>query len=217
MSTSPALVKPFLRGHFHQGAFYFALGACAMLIAGCKTSLEFVAMTIYSVGLVTLFGVSSLYHRINWKENSRLWMKRMDHAAIFIMIAATGTPLGLLALKDSGQKFLIVIWVAAFLGVIQSLFWVKAPKWLSAVLYVAMGWLASPYISEIKAAVGFPSLILILIGGLVYTLGAVIYAVKKPNPWPKTFGYHEIFHILTIVAATLHFIAIVMLQKMAIS
>ena len=208
------LVKPLLRGHFHQAAFFFALGACAMLIAGSRDVTTLIATVVYSLGLVTLFGVSALYHRPQWAPGPRTWMKRLDHAAIFVMIAGTGTPICLLALsQSSGYQFLVILWSAAALGVVQSLFWVKAPKWLSAILYVGMGWLAVPYISEMKAALGLNSVILLLAGGVAYTIGALVYALKRPNPWPRVFGYHEIFHVIVIVAAVLHFLVIAQLVR----
>lgn len=204
-----SLAKPKLRGFFHQAAFFFSLGACGMLLSLAKNFNSLISVFIYSFGVVTLFGVSSLYHRRQWSPKNRQWMRRLDHAAIFIMIAGTGTPLCLLAISETGGKTLLVlIWGAAFLGVMQTLFWIKAPKYLSAILYLAMGWLAAPYISELKVALGNLSVSLVVIGGVIYSIGAVVYALKRPNPWPLIFGYHEIFHILTIVAAILHFIVI---------
>ena len=210
----PKIVKPLLRGHFHQAAFFFALCACSMLIAQSDSAIEVVATVIYSLGLVTLFGVSALYHRPTWSPGPRAWMRRLDHAAIFVMIAGTGTPLSLLAISpESGRRLLIIIWSAALLGVIQSIVWTSAPKLLSAILYVIMGWLAVPYLPEIQAALGTSSIVLLLVGGIIYTLGAVVYAFKWPNPWPKIFGYHEIFHLMTIIAATLHFLVIAGLMR----
>ena len=201
--------KPFLRGHFHQEAFFFCLGACAMLIAECNNLTEIISVLIYSFSLSGLLGVSALYHRINWQNNSRMWMRRLDHAFIFILIAGTGTPISLLVLSESsGYKFLTTIWLAASIGIVHSLFWVKAAKWVSACLYIGVGWMALPYLPEIYAALGMYKISLLLIGGVFYTLGAIIYAMKFPNPSPKYFGYHEIFHILVIVAAVFHFIMI---------
>ncbi|WP_413287635.1 PAQR family membrane homeostasis protein TrhA [Bdellovibrio sp. HCB337] len=210
----PAIVKPLLRGHFHQAAFFFAMGACAMLIARSDNSREAIATVIYSLGVVGLFGISALYHRPMWNPRPRATMKRLDHAAIFVMIAGTGTPLTLLAMQEgSGNKLLIIFWAAAFVGIIQSIFWVKAPKLLSAILYVIMGWLAVPYLPELQAALGTTSVVLLLVGGVIYTLGALVYAFKWPNPWPRVFGYHEIFHIMVIVAAVFHFIVIASLMR----
>jgi channel protein, hemolysin III family len=210
----PKLVKPLLRGHFHQAAFFFAMGACAMLISQSHNAREAVAMVVYSLGLVTLFGISALYHRPTWSPGPRAWMRRLDHAAIFVMIAGTGTPLSLLAIsEESGNKLLMIFWGAAIIGIIQSVVWVNAPKLLSAILYVLMGWLAVPYLPEIQAALGTGSIVLLLAGGVIYTLGALVYAFKTPNPWPAVFGYHEIFHLMVIIAAVLHFLVIAGLMR----
>ena len=208
-ASIPKKVKPLLRGHFHQGAFFFAMGACTMLIAGAQGPRALVATIIYSICISALFGISALYHRPMWDPGPRTFMKRLDHAAIFLMIAGTATPISMLAISgEDGNKLLAILWAFAFFGVMQSIFWVKAPRWLSAILYVIMGWLAVPYLPEMKAVLGMGRIWVLLAGGIVYTLGAVIYAIKKPDPWPKYFGYHEIFHILVIVAAVLHFIVV---------
>lgn len=180
-----------------------------MLIAASRDLHALVATAVYSLSLCTLFGVSALYHRPTWSPESRMFMRRLDHSAIFILIAGTSTPICLLAIPDAGGFHLLsIVWAAAALGVVQSLFWVTAPKWLAAVLYLVMGWLAAPYMPEMKSALGIERVALILIGGLIYSVGALVYAFKKPNPWPKYFGYHEIFHLLVIVAAALHFVVI---------
>lgn len=209
MNSVPGPTKPLLRGHFHQAAFFIALGACAMLIARSQGPRSLTGTIIYSISLAGLFGWSALYHRPNWEPAARTWMKRIDHAMIFILIAGTGTPICLLAIAENGGfEPLMLVWTAAGIGILQSLFWVKAPKWVSAVLYVAVGWMMYPYLPEIKAGIGETGVALVIAGGIVYTLGALIYALKKPNPFPRYFGYHEIFHVLVIFAATLHFLAI---------
>lgn len=198
--------KPLLRGHFHQAAFFTAFGACLMLISKSQDKLSVCAAIIYSFSLIFLLGTSALYHRINWEPQARQMMKRLDHCAIYILIAGTFTPVCLLALgAESGQKLLITIWSVAIFGVVQSLFFVNAPKWLSAILYVVAGYLILPYISELKDKV---NLTLLIGGGVIYTIGAITYALKKPNFKPLVFGYHEVFHILVIIAATFHFILI---------
>lgn len=198
--------KPLLRGHFHQAAFFTAFGACLMLISKSQDKLSLCAAIIYSFSLIFLLGTSALYHRINWEPQARQMMKRLDHCAIYILIAGTFTPVCLLALgAESGQKLLITIWSVAIFGVVQSLFFVNAPKWLSAILYVVAGYLILPYISELKDKV---NLTLLIGGGVIYTIGAITYALKKPNFKPLVFGYHEVFHILVIIAATFHFILI---------
>ena len=198
--------KPLLRGHFHQAAFFTACGACLLLIAKSQTNLSLIAAIIYSFSLIFLLGTSALYHRINWQPQARQMMKRLDHSAIYILIAGTFTPVCLLALGDeSGRQLLITIWSIAVLGVIQSIFFVNAPKWLSAILYVVAGYMILPYVGELKDKV---NLTLLIGGGVIYTLGAVTYALKRPNFRPMIFGYHEVFHVLVIVGAAFHFVLV---------
>jgi hemolysin III len=204
-----SLKKPLLRGYFHQEAFFVAVGACCLLIAKSSHAVSYISSIVYSIGLMMLLGISALYHRHHWPPKQRAIMKRFDHSAIFILIAGTFTPLCLLALPVThGEKLLMVVWAAALLGIIQSIFWVQAPKWVSALLYIIMGWLALPYLGELKLALGEVNLLLILLGGIVYTVGAFFYAFKRPNFIPLVFGYHELFHLFVVVAAALHFIVI---------
>jgi hemolysin III len=198
--------KPLLRGHFHQAAFFTACGACLLLIAKSDTNLSLIAAIIYSFSLIFLLGTSALYHRINWQPQARQMMKRLDHCAIYILIAGTFTPVCLLALGDeSGRQLLMTIWSIAVLGVIQSLFFVNAPKWLSAILYVVAGYMILPYMGELKDKV---NLTLLIGGGVIYTVGALTYALKRPNFRPMIFGYHEVFHVLVIVGAAFHFVLV---------
>ncbi|MBC7754859.1 MAG: hemolysin III family protein [Moraxellaceae bacterium] len=208
------LKKPRLRGHLHQAAFFVTLGAGSLLIAKSTSPISFAASVIYVLGLLFLFGVSAVYHIPHWEPQPRAFLKRVDHTAIFILIASTFTPLCLLALPVArGDQLLIIIWSAASLGLIQSFFWVKAPKWVTSILYVVMGWLALPYLGEFKDTLGSAQLLLIVAGGVVYTVGAVFYAMKKPNFVPGVFGYHELFHLFTIVGALFHFIVIYSLVR----
>lgn len=203
------LIKPLLRGHFHQAAFFMALGACLMLLAKAQGIKGFTAALIYSLSLLTLFGASALYHRPQWNPNIRQWMKRLDHSAIFILISGTITPICLLALPaESGTKLLIITWMTALFGIIQSFFWVKAPKWVSSLIYLCAGWLALSYLPEMKNSLPTLDLVYVIIGGVIYSIGAIIYAFKKPNPFPSVFGYHEIFHLLVIIAAFFHFMVV---------
>lgn len=207
-------VKPFLRGRFHEGAAFASAGASIVLFEKCTSLVSALSIVIYSLSLIGLFTISGLYHRIQWDERKRAIMRRLDHAAIFALIAGTMTPFFLLALDGSQSiQATTLIWVVAIAGILQSVFWTKAPKWLAAIFYVITGWLVMPYFSQITAIIGDFDAILIVIGGVIYTIGAVIYATKKPNPWPKMFGYHEIFHICVIVGAIAHFIVINRLLK----
>ncbi|MDR3608171.1 MAG: hemolysin III family protein [Oligoflexia bacterium] len=201
--------KPRLRGYFHQEAFFTALGACALLIAKSSSQRAWIASSIYSLGLLFLFGISALYHRPYWEPRARTILRRFDHSAIFILIAGTFTPICLLSLSEtSGHRLLLIIWSAAFLGIFQSVFWTNAPKWFTALFYVVVGWLALPYLDQLKASLGRKNLSLIVAGGIVYTIGAVFYATKKPKLSPAVFGYHEVFHLFTIIAAIFQFIVI---------
>lgn len=201
--------KPLLRGVLHQQAFFIALGACSLLIAKSTYDISLIASIVYTVSVLLLFGISTIYHRIHWQPTPRAFMKRLDHSAIFILIAGTFTPICLLALPaQSGHQLLLVIWIAAVVGIFQSIFWVKAPKYVTAIFYVTMGWFALPYLNELKNSLGPVLLALIFSGGVVYTIGAIFYALKKPNLFPGVFGYHELFHLFTIIGAALHFIVI---------
>ena len=207
--TAETLAKPFLRGRFHQEAFFFALGACLMLIFKATNSRSLVAAVVYSLSITNLLGTSALYHRVHWNDVRRRWMKRLDHSGIFISIAGTATPVCLLALPPgNGHKLLLIFWAAAAFGVFLSMFWVTAPKWVSVTLYVGMGWLAAPYISEMAASLGAASMMLLILGGVIYTIGGVVYATRRPDPYPRIFGYHEVFHLLVVIAAALQFLMI---------
>lgn len=201
--------KPLLRGHFHQAAFFIALGAGSVLVATAQGTRARLVSLVYALCLSGLFACSSLYHRINWSTQARMWWRRLDHSAIFLLIAGTGTPICLLGIKGAdGLQLLWIFWGFAIAGIFKELFWIKAPKWISAIFYVIMGWAGVFYIKEMSAALGPMNMALMVTGGIVYTIGAVIYALKKPDPFPKIFGYHEIFHVLVVIASLLHFIVV---------
>ncbi|MGZ3724690.1 MAG: PAQR family membrane homeostasis protein TrhA [Pseudobdellovibrio sp.] len=206
MTVKTPPIKPTLRGYLHQEAFFCTLGASVLLLIKSSNTLSFICGLIYSVSLLLLFGISAIYHRPQWNPQTRALLKRLDHSAIFILIAGTFTPVCVFALSEkSSHQLLSVVWSAAIAGVLQSIFWVKAPKYVTALFYVIMGWLALPYLSEIHMSHGNSQISLLLAGGVFYTLGAFFYALKKPNLFPGVFGYHELFHLLTIIAAGLHF------------
>ena len=206
--------KPLLRGYSHQAAFFISLGASMVLLLNAQGTKTIIATLIYAISLALLFGISALYHRPTWQPSQRMWMRRLDHASIYIMIAGSSTPICLLALSPMvGIKLLQLVWLAAIFGIIQSLFWVNAPKWLSALMYVTVGSLIIPYFPELKAALSIHDIGYLLSGGIVYILGALIYALKKPDPFPLIFGYHEIFHLLVITGAVMHFLVIHKLLK----
>lgn len=201
--------KPLLRGVLHQEAAWCALGAGAVLVAMAQSMNAAVAAAVYSMSLVIQFAVSSVYHRVQWTTTkARAVMRRADHSSIFILIAGTYTPISLLGLAgDSGRRLLITIWLGAAVGVALSLFWVNAPKVFLAVATVALGWTIVPYLGQARALLG-ANIWLVLAGGIAYTAGAIVYAARRPNPWPRVFGYHEVFHVLTLVGAVLHFVAV---------
>ena len=203
------IAKPSLRGRFHEAAAFLSLGACLMLIDHASEPRMKLAVAVYSFSLISLFSISALYHRVHWSDKARNLMRRLDHAAIFGLIAGTTTPVFLLTLP-SPQNIQAIgfIWFVALAGICQVIFWIHAPKRLAALLYVAAGWFGVSYLSQMLSVLGKSGLNLLLAGGIIYTLGAVVYALKKPNPAPNHLGYHEIFHISTIIAAVCHFLLI---------
>lgn len=199
-------MKPLLRGYIHQIAFFIALVACAVLIYHSHGTRAVTANIIYSLSLSGLYCVSALYHCPMWSRRTYLLMRRLDHAAIFVLIAGSATPICMLGLKDKlGNQLLYTIWVIAIIGMIITIFWSHGPKWIRALLYVSAGWFAFPYLPQIKASLGTTDMWLLVGGGIVYTLGAMVYGLKRPNPFPRVFGYHEIFHIFVVIASAFHF------------
>jgi hemolysin III len=201
--NAPALTKPRLRGVSHELAFFAALGAGAVLVALAPPGAR-VAAAVYGVSLATMLGVSALYHRPTWPPGPRVWMRRLDHAAIFVLVAGTYTPFALL-LGERGPTVLALACGGALLGILQSLFWVQAPRPLVVCLYVALGWAVAVFWPALHAALGVPALSALVLGGVLHSIGAVVYAARKPDPSPAVFGYHEIFHAFVIAAAVCHF------------
>ncbi|MBY0416399.1 MAG: hemolysin III family protein [Bdellovibrionales bacterium] len=209
--TSPidSKPKPLLRGHFHQAMFFVAIGACLPLILRCENAAQRIAVTVYSVCAIAMFGISSLYHRVTWTPPLRSLWKKLDHAGIYLMIAGTFTPISVMGLPmESRVKILITIWSVAFFGILQSIFFVNLPKYISAILYVVMGYLILPYLSELKNTLGPQNIGILLAGGIVYSLGAISYGLKRPVFNPQIFSYHEVFHLFVNAGAILHFIVI---------
>jgi hemolysin III len=202
-------VKPRLRGVSHQYAFFVSLGCGVGLILAASGGRARVAAAIYAMAVSGLLGTSALYHRVTWRPKARRWMRRLDHSMIFVLIAGTYTPVALLALHGTlASTILIVLWAGALGGVIFKLAWIDAPKWLFAIVYVLLGLVTAAVFGELPAAIGWLGAAGIALGGALYLTGAVIYASEKPNPWPKVFGYHEIFHALVLAAAGLHYAVI---------
>ena len=210
MREPPVPVKPRLRGVLHQWAFVSSLPLGVALVVAAEDVRARIAVTVYAVSLVALFGISALYHRVNWRSlTARRWMRRLDHSMIFVVIAGSYTPFALLALHGPlAVAILVAVWAGALGGVVLNLVWSSAPKWLRAMLYVALGWVAVAALPQLAAAIGTGGLTLVALGGVLYTLGAVVYSVKRPDPVPSVFGYHEIFHALVTIAAALQFAVI---------
>ena len=205
-----AKVKPRLRGVTHEYAFFVSLVLGAALIVLAKGFEARLAIAVYAVSLSALFGVSALYHRVDWhRPEVRRWMRRLDHTMIFLLIAGTVTPFALLVMDGPlATALLIAVWAGAAAGAIVELIWIEAPKWVSAVVYIAVGMIGAIGFPAIVAEAGIGAGILIAGGGALYATGAIIYAAQRPNPSPTVFGYHEIFHVLVIAAAAAHFAAI---------
>lgn len=202
-------MKPLLRGHFHQAMFFIALGACLTLLLKCESNRKLIAIGIYTVCSLLMFGISTLYHRVNWTPEKRLLWKKLDHAGIYLMIAGTFTPVALLGLAENeSTKLLLTIWVVTVVGILQSIFFVNLPKYVSALIYLIAGYLILPYLGELKQSIGPQNMWLIVAGGLTYSVGAICYGLKRPVLNPKIFSYHEIFHLFVNGGATLHFLMI---------
>ncbi|MDO5534787.1 MAG: hemolysin III family protein [Propionibacteriaceae bacterium] len=208
-NTSPKLPKPRLRGWFHLGMAPFVQLLGLGLIVAAPTLLARISIAVYLIGATLLFGTSALYHRGTWPARMEAFLRRLDHANIFIFIAGTYTPLALLMLDRGNATILLtLIWSIAVLGIVVKLGWMGAPRWLYTGLYLAMGWVAVGWLVPFWNAGGPLIVALIIAGGLIYSGGAIVYARKRPDPAPAWFGYHEIFHVATVVAALCHFAAI---------
>ncbi|WP_424565431.1 PAQR family membrane homeostasis protein TrhA [Tamaricihabitans halophyticus] len=210
-SAPPA--RPKLRGSLHAWSFYFSLFAGAALVvlaAATVSGIAALATSVYTVTVLALFGVSALYHRRTWvSARARVWMKRLDHSMIFLFIAGTYTPFSLLAMdRPDGFIVLGVVWGGALCGIALKLLWPHSPRWLGVPIYIALGWVAVFVLPQLLRHGGVAALVLLLVGGVFYTLGALCYSTRWPNPWPAVFGYHEFFHAATVLAASAHYIAI---------
>jgi hemolysin III len=203
-SPSPQPAKPLLRGVSHEIAAGLALAAWVALAVLAPGARGRAAANVYGASLFMLFAVSALYHRPTWPPRARAFMRRLDHSAIFVLIAGTYTPFCLLLGGERGTALLAFVWAGAGLGVVQSILWVHAPRAVVAVLTVALGWAVVPVLPALRVLLGAPGLALLAGGGALYTLGAAIYATRRPDPFPRVFGYHEVFHALVVAAAALH-------------
>jgi len=206
----PLLVKPRLRGVSHQWAFFVSVGLGVALVLTAPSGRATAAAAAYAGCVTALFGTSALYHRIHWRRpEARRWMRRLDHSAIFFLIAGSYTPFALLALEGSlADVILVVVWTGALGGIVLKLVWIEAPNWLAALVYVLLGWVLVAAAPALVSALGITATGMVALGGLLYTGGAVVYARQRPDPVPTVFGYHEVFHVLVIVAAGLQYAVI---------
>ena len=206
--------KPRLRGRLHQGSFVFSMAAGAVLITAAatttRTALPTVSVAVYVATVLGLFGISALYHRGRWRTaRSQGLMRRLDHSMIFMFIAGTYTPVSAMALSGTTRILVLsVVWAGALGGVALQLAWPGAPRWVGVPVYLALGWVAVFVLPDLLHRVGVAALALLLAGGALYTIGALCYALRRPDPWPATFGFHEFFRAATVLAATCHYIAI---------
>jgi hemolysin III len=206
---APRIARPRFRGVVHQWSFFVALAAGAALVAWAPAGAATAACAIYAAALAGLLGTSALYHRITWRPPVRAWLRRLDHSMIFVLIAGTYTPFAVLVLEEPLREVVLAgVWGGAAAGIAFSLLWSNAPKWLTAAAYVALGWFSVIAIPQIVERAGAGALVLLGAGGVAYTAGAVVYAARRPDPRPASFGYHEIFHVLVVVAALTHFVAV---------
>ena len=199
--------KPRLRGVLHQWAFAVSLVAGVGLVLEAGSGRARLAAAVYALSVAALFGTSATYHRVNWRRlGARRWMRQLDHTMIFVLIAGSYTPFALLVLRGTlGTVILIAAWSAALAGAVFKLIWIDAPGWLMAATYVAIGWIAVVAIPELVHGLGVVAVCAVGAGGILYSAGAVIYARKRPDPVPMVFGYHELFHLLVILAAALQY------------
>jgi hemolysin III len=211
LSQTTEDVKPTWRGWIHAGVLPIAIAGGIVLVVLADGLTAKIAASVFFASSILLFGTSAIYHRFNWKPKAKKALKRFDHANIFLLIAGSYTPITLLALpQEKGLLLIVAIWATALLGIGFRVFWLGAPRWLYVIIYIVMGWAAVAFLPDF-VAVNLAMMVLILAGGLMYTIGAVFYALKKPNPVPGHFGFHEIFHSFTVLAFLCHWTAVLII------
>jgi hemolysin III len=205
----PARAKPLLRGVLHQAAFFVSLAVAPLLIVGADGGRARFAAAVFAGSVAACFGASALYHRVTWTPGVRLWMRRVDHAGVYLLIAGTYTPVSLLVLRGAWRPtILAIVWTGAAAAIVLKFLWVGAPKWLAAAIGIGLGWVAVAALPQLISHLDPVGVTLLVAGGLAYTAGAVVYARRRPDPVPAVFGYHELFHALTIVAVVCQYVAI---------
>lgn len=201
---APVEIKPTWRGWIHAATFPVAIIAGIVLIVLAEGGPAKWASSVFMASSLLLFGNSAVYHRFDWSPRTKLVLKRIDHANILLLIAGTYTPIAVLALPpEKGMLLLVLVWLGAVLGILFRVFWIGAPRWLYVALYLLLGWAAVMYLGDLFEA-NPAMMVLVIVGGLLYSGGAVVYALKRPNPWPGHFGFHEIFHVCTVLAFLCH-------------
>jgi hemolysin III len=204
-------LKPGMRGWLHAGMFPLALVGGIVLCAVARSSPAAAACSVFALTALLLFGTSGIYHRGTWGPRGEAVLRRLDHANIFLIIAGTYTPLAVLLLPAGKRVVLLsLVWAGAVVGVAFRVWWITAPRWLYTACYIALGWAAVAYLPDFARSGGTAVVALVIAGGLLYTAGAVVYALKRPDPWPRWFGFHEVFHTLTITAFAAHYTAILL-------
>ena len=208
-SSVPVLPRPLLRGVLHQAAFSVSLVVGTLLIVGADGARRQVAAAVFAGSVAVCFGASALYHRVTWTPRLRLWMRRIDHTGIYVLIAGTYTPVCLLVLGGAWRwAVLVMVYAGAGTAVVLKFAWVEAPRWVAAALGLALGWVGVAALPQLATRLNPTAVLLLCVGGLAYTAGAIIYARRRPDPLPTVFGYHELFHALTLVAVSCQYVAI---------
>jgi hemolysin III len=191
---------------FHLYAFFAALVVGALLTAGAPHGKPRIAAAIFAAAVAAMFGASALHHRVTWRERGYRWSRRIDHAGVYLAIAGSYTPFGLLVLNGTWRiVVLAVVWGGAVTAIVLKFAWVEAPKWLAAAIAISLGWIAVIVFPQLIDGVGWSGTALVLAGGMCYTIGGLVYALRRPDPLPAVFGYHEIFHVLVVVAVALQY------------
>lgn len=207
--SPPSPTRPLLRGVLHQAMFFVAVVVAPFLVVAADGTRRRLAAAAFSASVAACFGASALYHRVSWTPRVRPWMRRVDHAGIYLLIAGTYAPVSLLVLGGAWRPtILAIVWGGAALAIVLKFAWVAAPKWLAAAIGMALGWVAVVVVPQMVVLLNPAAFVLLVVGGLAYTAGAIVYARRRPDPVPAVFGYHELFHALTLLAVTCHYVAI---------
>jgi hemolysin III len=210
MRTNPiGRSRPRLRGVSHQYAFFVSLALAVPLVAAAPSATARLAAAVFAASVAAMFGASAVYHRVTWRPRPRAWMARLDHATIYLLIAGTYTPYALLALSGSWRVVVLaVVWSGAAAAIVLKFAWVSAPKALAAVIGIVLGWAGVVALPELVGELGPAATVLVLVGGVLYTSGAIVYAVRRPDPVPAVFGYHELFHALVVGGVACHYVSV---------